>query len=238
MNEDDQIAYERHVARILEIRKPPAKEKSTLTEWLNSSVITALIGVLGTAVIGSLITAQVQNTAQSNEQARTRRAARIQSQNDVVAKILQRTGAFLSATDDLLVTVNSGYDERGRKPEDAKKLRAWKVKLSEQRDQADLDWRRDRHSLTFTVHYVFAGAEHVTKSWEAVVRAIDGFEKCTNTWYTANAHEGTVLTPDLICGNERETADRAVEAFTLVVGQERNLLEDGTPSKRSLWGSK
>jgi len=47
-----------------------------------------------------------------------------------LGKILERVSAFMSSTDDLLVTVNNAYGESGRPSREIKPLRDWKAGLA------------------------------------------------------------------------------------------------------------
>jgi hypothetical protein len=211
----EQLEHERHFAEILAVRKGPGSSPSQLEKWLNSSVVTTLIGVIGTAVVGTLISAQIQNRARINELARAASAARAENQRAIINKVLDRVSTFVATTDDVLVGVNLSYEERGRTREEIKQLRTWKTELATARDKAESEWRRGKRSLGLALHYEFEGSAEIMKAWQDLAIAIDAFEKCTNSWYTANAAIGTTLTPDRICPDERAAADQASELFVL-----------------------
>ncbi len=197
-------------------------EKTRLEMWLNSSVMTALVGVIGTALLGAWVSGIIQQRNKDNELDRRAQEMRLDSQNVAVGKVLERAGGFLSATDDLLVTVNNAYAEAGRADAEAEALRKWKMQLRERRDTAESDWRRDKRSLGFTLQYLFDGDRGIADAWRGVLAAEDGFEGCTNKWYTQNAALGTNLTPNGICQSERAKFEQAVESFTAAVGAARS----------------
>ena len=89
----------------------------------------------------------IQDRSKNNELARTAQIARLESQNAAVNKVLALVGAFLSASDDLLVTVNNAYSEADRPSSEVEVLRKWKAQLAERRDAADSEWRREKRSL-------------------------------------------------------------------------------------------
>ena len=211
----EELEHERHVAEILAIRKPPDTPKSSLTTWLNSSVVTALIGVIGTGIVGAVISGRIQETARQNERARVAEVARSESQRAIVAKVVDRVDAFLTASDDMLVGVNLSYEERGRTRDDVMKLRTWKTALAEARDKAEAEWRRGKRSLSLGLDYEFDGGDGVMKAWQELANAVDAFEECTNTWYTNNAAIGTTLTPQRICAEKRAAAEQASQIFVL-----------------------
>lgn len=86
MTQDEQLAHERHVAAILAIRQPPRDQESPLRTWLNSNVLTAVIGVVGTAILGTIVSGIIQDRSKNNELERTSRLARLESQNAAVDK--------------------------------------------------------------------------------------------------------------------------------------------------------
>jgi hypothetical protein len=231
MTPAEQLEHERHIAEILAIRKPPSDPPSALSTWLNSNVITALIGVIGTAVVGAYISAQIQETARRNELQRAADAAGTESRRVIVSKVLDRVGTFLAASDDLLVGVNTSYDERGRPRDEVNKLRAWKTDLAGARDKAEAEWRRGKRSLALGLDYEFDGADDVMKAWQELAVAVDAFEQCTNSWYTNNAAIGTTLTPDRICRDERGAAEQASEVFVVVTRAPRPAPERKAPQR-------
>lgn len=211
-----QIDYEKHIANILAVRKPPQESSSILKTWLNSSVLAALVGVVGTAVLGAYIAARIQETARLNERERTAADARLENRRAIVAKVIDRVSTFMAASDDLLVAVNVAYDEKGRNSDDVKKLRAWKTELAVARDKAEAEWRRGKRSLALGLDYEFDRADDVTKAWQELAVNVDAFEKCTNTWYSNNALIGTTLPPERICPDERTAAEQSSEVFVVV----------------------
>src|SRR5688572_22675299 len=116
MTPQEQIDHERHIAEILKLREARAEEKSALDMWLNSNVLTAVIGVLGTALLGAWVSGIIQERSRTNELARSAQEATLASQNATVKQILERLSAFLTATDDLLATVDHAHTESGRRP--------------------------------------------------------------------------------------------------------------------------
>jgi hypothetical protein len=223
MTSEEQIAHERHIAQVLQIRNP-GDEKSALFTWLNSSLATTLIGVIGTAIIGTILAGMIQNRSKENELEQQARSSKLESQNTAINKALERVGAFLSATDDLLATVNNAYSENGRSADEVKTLKEWKVQVRARRDTADLEWRRDKESLAFTLNYVLDGDQGVNSAWREVMKAEDVFEACTRQWYTQNALAGSDLGAEMICQTERSGFEKSVWAFTsaIVVARRSN----------------
>lgn len=216
-----QIEYEKHIGEILAARKVPGESSSTLKTWLNSSVVAAVVGVVGTAVLGGYIGAQIQETARLNELERAAAATRLGNRRAIVARVVERVSTFMAASDDLLVAVNVGYDERGRNRDEVKKLRAWKTELAVARDKAEAEWRRGKRPLALGLAYEFDGAADITKAWQDLVATVDAFEKCTNTWYSNNALIGTTLPPERICPDERVAAEQSSEGFMVVASVPR-----------------
>ena len=221
MTPQEQIEHERHVANIIKIRNPKGERNSTISIWLNSNVVTALIGVLGTALLGAWVSGRIQERSHNNQLERNAREARLQSQNELVGKIIDRAATFLSASDDLLVTVNEAYREKGRPAEEIARLQKWKSELAERRDSAESQWRREKRTFGFTLEYLFGQTKSVRDTWTELLNAVDEFELCTNSWYTANAAIGTRLRPEDICPKPRARYERAVEALSGAVAKAR-----------------
>jgi hypothetical protein len=185
--------------------------------WLNSSVVAAVVGVLGTGVLGALVSARIQNTSKQNELALASARETREARAAIVGRILEVVGRNLSATDDLLVTVNNAY-AAGRMPvEDRPRLAAWKEALAERRDKSDSEWRELRRSLGYALVYRFGGSQPVRTAWQDLVVSSDRFEQCTNAWYSAHARIGSDLTILQVCVTERQGYESAVERLTTVV---------------------
>lgn len=210
MTPDEQLRHEEHIARVLAIRGP-ARGQSSLHQWLNSAVVTTLIGVAGTGVVGALISGRIQERARQNElsvaSAKEAQAARV----EIVGRILEVVGRNLSATDDLLVTVSNAY-AADRIPEaERPKLAQWKQSLAERRDKSDSEWREVRRNLGFSLLYRFNGDTDIATRWQAIIAASDAFERCTNAWYSANARIGSDEPAAKVCAKERTDYETATE---------------------------
>ena len=224
MTEQEQIDHERLVAQILKIRSAGSDKTSTLGMLLNSTVLTAVIGVVGTGVLGAYVSGRIQDRSRNNEIQRQAEQVRLESQNTTVNAILKRVGEFLSATDDLLFSVNHAFAEKGRPSDEVATLQKWKTQIRDRRDAAELEWRREKRSLGFMLQYVFEGRAAITDAWGDVLRAVDDFEICTRGWYTQNGANGTELTADKICSDERVAFERAIETITREVAAARRSL--------------
>jgi hypothetical protein len=84
MTPDEQIEHEQQIAAILLIRKGRPAQESTLGTWLNSNVLTALVTVIGTAILGAWVSGIIQGRAKKYELDRNRREAQLSHQNEVV----------------------------------------------------------------------------------------------------------------------------------------------------------
>ena len=220
MTPEEQIAYESQVAKVLEIRGI-ATEPSALSTWLNSAVIATLIGVVGTGVLGAWVSGLVQDRSKENELARASQEQRLTSQNDVIAKVLNRVGAFVSSTDDLLTTVNNVNSEANRPRDEVKDLQEWKRQIRQTRDEADAAWRNEKRSLGYSLLYLFDNHAAIDKAWVDVLRVADTFEQCTRGWYTENAFKGTDLTTEQICADDRRGFENSIESLLHAVVDSR-----------------
>ncbi|MDH4067006.1 MAG: hypothetical protein OEW19_21610, partial [Acidobacteriota bacterium] len=66
MTPEEQLDYEARMARVLEIRQP-GRRGSSLQIWLNSTVLSALVGVAGTALLGAYVSGKIQERSKLNE---------------------------------------------------------------------------------------------------------------------------------------------------------------------------
>jgi hypothetical protein len=216
MTPEEQVDYERQLAKVLEIRGLSGSP-STLSTWLNSTVLATLIGVVGTGVLGAWVTGLVQDRSKENELARAAQEERLTNQNTLITKVLDRVGALVSSTDDLLVTVNNVNAEEGRPAREVDELQQWKLRVRKTRDDADAVWRNEKRSLGYGLLYQFDNHAGVDTAWRRVIQESDVFEQCTRGWYTQNAAIGTDLPSDRICMDERQRLESAIEGLLKAV---------------------
>jgi hypothetical protein len=216
MTPEEQVEYERQLAKVLEIRGL-SSSPSTLNTWLNSTVLATLIGVVGTGVLGAWVTGLVQDRSRENELARAAQEERLTNQNTLITKVLDRVGALVSSTDDLLVTVNNVNTEEGRPAREVDELQQWKLRVRKTRDDADAAWRNEKRSLGYSLLYQFDNHVGIDSAWRSIIQESDAFEQCTRGWYTQNAAIGTDLPSDRICMNERQKLDGAIEGLLKAV---------------------
>jgi hypothetical protein len=147
MTAEEQLAYERQQAEVLAIRQrrdagPKRDEPSRLATVLNSTVLVALVGVLGTGIFGAWISGLIQQRAKDNELERVSHEQRVSSQNTAVLRVLTLVANQASAIDDLLTIVHSSYNESAFSGQELADLVAWKKTIRSNHDQADSTWRR------------------------------------------------------------------------------------------------
>lgn len=217
MTPDEQLEYERRIAEVLKIRSAGKKEESKVFAWLNSAFGLTMVGFVCTGILGALVTGMVQDRSKRNEMELQARKERSAARHEAMTKILGLLGAYVSSADDLVVIVNNAYSEAGRGKEEVRKLREWREKITTERDKADADWRREREGLGYTLQFLFENDERVSSAWGGVVEKADGFEACTNGWYTQNAAKGSNLKPAQVCPNERSALREAMTALTKAV---------------------
>lgn len=221
MSPEEQIEHERQVAQILEIRGLTTSQ-STLSTWLNSTVLATLIGVVGTGVLGAWVTGLVQDRSKENELARAAQEERLTSQNTIITKVLDRVGALVSSTDDLLATVNNVNSEEGRPAREVTELQDWKLRIRKTRDEADAMWRNEKRTLGYSILYQFDNHSRIDTAWRNVIQVSDTFEQCTRGWYTENASIGTDLPTERICTDERRKLEDGIEDLLKAVVESRS----------------
>jgi hypothetical protein len=131
--------------------------------------------------------------------------------------VLDRVGALVSSTDDLLATVNNVNTEEGRPAREVNELQEWKIQVRKTRDEADAAWRNEKRSLGYSLLYHFDNHAGIDTAWRTVIQVSDTFEQCTRGWYTQNAAIGTDLPSDRICMDEREKLENAIEGLLKAV---------------------
>lgn len=217
MTPAEQLEYERQIAKVLAIRRVEKSEESTLKTWLNSNVLTALIGLIGTGILGVVVSGVIQDRSKQMEEERETRAAKASAQEVPVTKTLDLVGTFVNTTDDLLVGINRSYSEQDRLPHEIEALRKWKVQLTEKRDAADFAWRREERLLGYSLALLFDDDVGIRDAWKNLRSSVQKFEACTNQFYSANAATGTDVAVEKICPAERSACYDALERFLRAV---------------------
>jgi hypothetical protein len=224
MGAKEELEHERHIATILKIRQADEKAEKGLAFWLNSTVVTTLIGLAGTLVGGGFLSAAIQDRAKRNEADQQTRAARQVAQNETVIGLLDSAGMLVITMDDVLASIHSGFAEKGRRKDEVQRLRDWKVKLNEKRDEVDVAWRRSKGSLSFRLHHQFGATGDVLPAWKRLEAAGDAFQRCTEDFYGKYAYVSTDQAVGTICAEARAGVSTAAEAFGSAV-RERQALD-------------
>ncbi len=221
MTADEQIEYERHIAEVIAIRNPKKDKGSAREAWLNSSVLVALIGVVGTGLFGAWISGLIQERAKNAELQRAAQQQRRTDQNAAVLRVLALMANQSSAIDDLLTIIHSSYHEGRFGGQELKDLTEWKKKVRTAHDESDSTWRREKITAGYSLLYLFDNDSRVAAAWSSLAATGDAFEDCANQFYSKNALRGTDRRPAQICDVERKALGDALSQFTGQVAAHR-----------------
>ena len=203
------------------IRNPKNDKRSGWEAWLNSSVLVALIGVVGTGLFSAWISGLIQERSKNAELQRAAQQQLRTDQNAAVLRVLALMANQSSAIDDLLTITHSSYNDGRFSGQELKDLDEWKKKIRSAHDDADSTWRREKITAGYTLLYLFDNDAKVSAAWSSLAATGDAFEDCANQFYSKNALHGTDQRPAQICDVERKAIADALSHFTGAVAVQR-----------------
>jgi septal ring factor EnvC (AmiA/AmiB activator) len=168
---DDEAALLRKVdlvAEILRRMKPGSSATPLWQRLLNSASIVAVIGLLGTAIIGNLVTGWIQDKAKEKEIAVTVHKESLDAQLASVKKAFELAGAYLAASENLITISREAFQDR---PEE-------KAAFEKEYNTVDAQWRRDAEGVGFLISYYHLAGGNVRPQWLAAKASVEEFNRC------------------------------------------------------------
>lgn len=224
---DDALRHEQFIAEVLRIRDRKTGEKpaSALPSLLSSSVVAAIITVVGTAVVGNMVTNAYQARARRNDAVlqylRDKRAAR----DTAVSSALRIVGTYVTAIEDLVLITHPDFKTAGRSPAEAKKLDEWKTSLQAAHDKADDEWRRERDTTRFTLAFHDTEGGQLQAQWSRLATAVDALEDCSRGWFMQHA-QGDQPFRDSPCTDQRKAVNTSMDSLVAALQEaERRFFE-------------
>lgn len=154
------------------------ESEGTFKRFWQSPIAATLITVLGTAVVGNLVAAGVQDRSKRNEIALTAFRDNQTAQVGVVKEIYDLIGKYTAAGSDLVWITRDQFADENFSPEDAKLNHQWFHNVRDKHDEIDATWRQKKYSLGYLLAFHYHGRQGISESWHEVVKAVDAFDEC------------------------------------------------------------
>lgn len=222
-DEARQLRHETFVAEVLRARGGPPKPAETKPWWerlLNATAVTALIGVVGTGVVGHWVAGAVQERSKQRELALVAYREYLNAELDTVKSAYRLIGSYLSASEDLIFLTGPAFQTRGFTPEQVQALEAQKQEMRKHYNEMDAQWRNERDSLGFLMAYYHDGSQDIAEAWRAAQQAVDAFNDCAWQWHVTHP---AVSDAEMraACLAEKAGASDRVSALTQRLGTAR-----------------
>ena len=186
--------------------------KGVFESLVTSSVVAALVTVLGTAVVGNYIAGRVQERNKRNEIALSAFRDNQASQVALVKEVYELIGRYRAAGEDLIYITGDQF-AAGNYDEPARKLnQAWFTSIRNHHDEVDQLWRQKKYALGYLLSFHYHGRKEVADSWATTVTSADAFEECVDQ--QARKAPGSQSLKDYPCRAQMRTLDDQVASLT------------------------
>ncbi len=177
-----------------------------------SSLLTTMVTVLGTAVLGNFVASGVQDRSKRNEMALTAYRDNQTAQVSLVKEVYDLVGQYTAAGNDLIYITGEQFADDNYAAADAQLNHKWFRELRATHDKVDATWRQKKFSLGYLLSFHYHGRKEVGESWRTVVSAVDKFEACVDI--QARLPPGSRTSPELPCQHEETAVDEQVGNLT------------------------
>lgn len=182
------------------------QQKAPGRDWLFSPVLATLIGVVGTAVVGTALTFLFQELAKENELERVVEEQRLESQLETVGKAYALIGEHMAAARNLIDLTGTSFNpENYQSGADYEDVRSFSKKTSAEFNDSDTRWRRQRDTSGLLLAFHFSTDGRIETLWQEVSTTIDLYNQCAGDWYETKMN----LTRDVVqtaCQTEEAAA--------------------------------
>jgi len=158
--------------------------KSRLEVLANSAVVVALVSVLGTGVIGSIIAGSIQDRNKQRELATIAYREYQSGELAAVKEAYKLLGDYYSASQNLIYMARpefqpGQYQDAGQKQQ----IEEQASRLRQEYNLADSHWRQQKESTGFLITYFHHGRKGISESWRRLEDAAEKFNGCAYQLY-------------------------------------------------------
>jgi type II secretory pathway pseudopilin PulG len=205
----------------------PAPQRRSWVDTLGGvPVVTALIGLVGTAIVGNFVAAGVQERTRRNEIALTAFRDNQTAQVALVKETYELIGRYVAAGEDLITITESRFAAANYDEANGARNQAWFSDLRKRHDEIDAQWRTRKYSIGYLLVYHYHGRKEVADGWTALVQAVDAFESCVDE--QALKAPGSQSWKERPCRMQVSTVDQRMAQFTgAMQAQTAYLWDDG-----------
>jgi len=213
--------------------RAPETPKRLIEVLSGSSVITALVTVIGTAIIGNAVAGAIQDKSKKNEIALTAFRENQAAQVAVVTEAYQLLGKYVAASDDL-ITLTDAYFNRADYPsaEAKKRLESWINEVRSNHDQVDRAWREKKYSLGYLLAYHHSGKRSIAQAWTILVQSVDKFGECSRGWLQEHGEGTSRLHPTRPCAEPFSEVEQNSFALTQSLEADHRYLWEDSVARR------
>jgi hypothetical protein len=200
-----------------------SETKSLWLTVLNSSSVTALVTTLVGGVIVASVTSRYQDKEKERDRARAETADYLERERKVVEDAFNATGRVIAASEDMIQTTSSAFDERHRSSSELTTIRNKKQEIVNHYNDADGNWHTQRTTLTLRLRMEHGANPDVSSAWDKTSSAVTDFSDCARTWF--EQHTDTVDNDKLkeACASRKRALEENLDSLTREILKSRQV---------------
>jgi hypothetical protein len=179
----------------------------------NSSAVTALITVAGTAVLGTWLASTIQDRSRRAERSLVEHKEHVNAEVEIVRKAYDLAGKYIAGSEDLIAITGPEFNPRRFEGEQRRDLEKQKAEIRRQYNLVDAEWRHNRESLGYLIGYYHGGRQDVKESWAAVTKAMEAYNGCASNWSNFNPVASKEMLASAPCARDKEEVQKTLNAL-------------------------
>ena len=199
-------------AEIIRRASPPSDKDSWWQKLIAAPAFSTLLTIVGTGVIGTLLSGVVQDRMKEKELALATYQENLTAQIETIKKTYALMGEYVAGSEDLIAVSQEVWRNR---LEEAKRY-------EERYNAADAQWRKDAETLGFLLSYHHPGQADVRMRWIATRKAIEGYNTCAVAYHAARRHASRPRAEEADpCAKERAAIEKSFGELSAVLDASR-----------------
>jgi len=160
----------------------PSEPKPGWEVLASSSAVTALIALVGTALLGPWIAGRIQANNRSHEITLLAYREHLNAELQTVQRAYELAGKYIAASFDLITLTAPEFDTGQYARDRRQVLEDQKDEMRKKYNAVDAEWRHSRESLGFLMGYYHHGRPEITAAWRQVEAAVETYNSCATGW--------------------------------------------------------
>lgn len=172
------ITMDTNLKKLLSSEHATEKPKAMRDLLRNPTIVAATISVIGTALVGAIISGIIQERSKENELALTAYKEHTTAQLTAINDVFELIGKYLNAADNMIQVTGPRFHPKRPTQAEQQQLTKDIQRLLSQTTEFDAEWQRRREAIGYLLAYHAEGAAPVKDAWNRVKQGAETYYLC------------------------------------------------------------